>query len=95
MMASSPIKVMAPEPLTDYRSVEAVALCKQVGITEDEAPRFQWFIDQMIDCPLPTNFLKEVDPSGNLFYINTDSMEIQKTHPLISQFRGMFYSRLK
>lgn len=74
---------------------EIQSICRDVGIAEDEMEQYKWLIDQWLEVSLPTGFIKEKDPSGQIYYLNLFDMEFQTSHPLISDFRTMFYSFLK
>lgn len=70
---------------------ELRALASSIGICYDsEKTKYGWYLDQCASAQLPTDWIKEYDPQGDIYYFNNKDQRISKVHPCISKFRAFF-----
>ena len=44
----------------------------------------------MVNTALPDDWIKEIDPEGNIVYYNVKSNQTRTDHPYIKKFRTLF-----
>lgn len=75
----------------DETQSEMKSLAMAIGIDYDsEFSKFEWYLRQCSRAKIPEDWIKELDPEGNIYYYNKKERKLSKMHPLINTFRKFF-----